>query len=341
MVVDKTDIAIIGGGVQGIFLAYYAKLLHPNKRVSLYEAEVIGNGISAYSGHLHTHYGSGYKHSLAEISINLYKNLVSEYTNFPMEERDFIGVCHKEKLEAVLADLTQKNVLINKANYPFAEFSNNHVTISGIKAYATKRNLLPYLHELIASKGVKVFEGTRIKDIQKESEGYSLINQVNKKNLASVVLNASGKNLFEILKTKNRDVRTKKVVAFHIDKWQNLDSSIYYFFDDDAFLLPQPYFNRYLFSYRCEEWDINKNTEKFVITETDLNVAKGVLKKYTSDFSEHILGGQVYIDIYNTPNSLPIICEIDKNYFVIGATGGSGIRLAPALAIETIKQINL
>lgn len=341
MVVNNADIAIVGGGIQGVFLAYYAKNKFPEKKIVLFESGIIGNGISSYSGHLHTPYGSGLKHALAEMGVNLYKDLLSEYKDFPIEERDFVGICHKKKLDTVLSDLTQKDVLIGKHSYPLLELSSDYISISGIKGYATKRNLLTYLLELIISKGVKIYEGTRIKDIEKNGDVYCLKNQINQEFSAAVVLNATGKNVFDILKNSNINVRTKKVVALHIDKYDKKDQSIYYFFDDDAFLLPQPYFNRYLFSYKCEEWDVNKDTEKFEINERDLSVAKEVLKKYTTDFSEHIVGGQVYMDIYNDPVSSPVIHEIGKNYYVIGATGGSGIRLAPALAVNTLKQVNL
>ena len=49
MVVSQTDIAIIGGGAQGLMLAYYAKKGYPQKSVVLLESGLIGQGITAFS----------------------------------------------------------------------------------------------------------------------------------------------------------------------------------------------------------------------------------------------------------------------------------------------------
>lgn len=341
MVVAKTDIAIIGGGVQGVFLAYYAKIKFPDKQVSLFEAGVVGSGITGYSGHLHTHIGAGDKYHLVETSLKLYKELLAAYPDFPIEQREFLGICHQDNLDATLSQLTRKPLFGNRAEYPFLTLARDYHVLSGLTAYVTKRSLLTFMLEIIASIGVKIHEGNCIQNLELLGDRYHLTNQYGIEHSASAVLNASGKSIFSWLGESGVKLRSKKVVAFHIDRLDNLGDSIYYFFDDDAFLLPQPYYNRFLFSYRCEDWDIDVSQDRHQINALDLTAARRVLNKYSVGLSDHIVGGQASVDVYNTPESSPLIHQVGNNYFMIGATGGSGVRLAPALANITLEKIAL
>jgi D-arginine dehydrogenase len=341
MVVNKTDIAIIGGGIQGLFLAYYAKKRFPSRKILLFESKIIGLGITAYSGHLHMPYGSGEKKELTKLSLSLYADLCSEYSDFPLETRKFIGICKKENLDSIVSDITEENLLMNSVDYSFKELAENYITISGMNGYVSKRSISNYLMELITKLGVIVYEGTEIVTTKKDNNDFELITQAGQKFKSLILLNSSGSSIYNLVKLKNSTLRTKKVVAFHLNHPPLNDDPIVYFFDDDAFLLPQPYYNRYLFSYKCEEWDVNIDANSFKINPIDMEEAQKVLKKFTRDLSIKILGGQVYLDIYNFPSSSPLIIEMEKDYYAIGATGGSGVRLAPALAIKTLNKINL
>jgi glycine/D-amino acid oxidase-like deaminating enzyme len=341
MVVAKTDIAIIGGGVQGLFLAYYAKIKFPAKKVSLFEAGAVGSGITAYSGHLHTHTGAGDKYYLVETSLKLYKELLAVYPDFPIEQREFLGICHRDNLDATLSQLTRKPLFGSKAEYPFLNLGSDYHILSGLNAYVTKRSLVNFMLEIVAAIGVKIHEGNCIQNLAWHSGRYHFTNQYDIEHSASVVLNATGKSIFSWLGESAIKLRSKKVVAFHIDRLGNPDNSIYYFFDDDAFLLPQPYYNRFLFSYRCEDWDVDVSLDRHQINDSDLKAARKVLNKYSIGLSDHIMGGQVSVDVYNTPESSPLIHQVGNNYFVIGATGGSGVRLAPALATMTLDRITI
>jgi glycine/D-amino acid oxidase-like deaminating enzyme len=340
MVVSKTDIAIVGGGIQGIFLAYYAKIKFPEKTVSLFESRLIGNGITAYSAHLHSPHGTGEKHLLTIQSMHLFKELTQEYKDFPLIESDLIGICKRGNIINILNELTEEKVEVDGSEYPFCELPDEYLRISGLKGYVTKRNLMSYLMELTIKIGVKIHEGTTILNVKRNRQGLCLLKHSGEKITASVVFTSTGKNMIKILKSHWKEVRTKKVISLHIDYPALSSDPIYYFFDDDAFLLPQPYYNRYLFSYCCNEWNVNEKNS-LMINGVDLNNGKEILNIYTKDFSTKILGGQVYLDVYNNPSSSPIIAEIEKNHYVVGATGGSGIRLAPALAVNALNSISL
>jgi glycine/D-amino acid oxidase-like deaminating enzyme len=336
MVVNNCDLSIIGGGIQGLFLAYYAKKRYPNNKIILFESKIIGSGITAYSGHLHLPYGNGEKNVLTKDSLSLYSELCIEHENFPLEKREFTGICKKENLDSILLDITDKQVSINSVK----NISDGNIMISGLNGFVSRRNISSYLMEIITKMGVIIYEGTEIVNTKKNNNDFELITQTGYKFTSPVVLNSSGASIFNLLKnTKDINLRTKKIIAFHINHSPSCKDPITYFFDDDAFILPQPYYSRCLFSYKCEEWDIDIDPSSFKINQTDIENAEKVLNKYTNDFSTKILGGQVYMDLYNMPSSSPLIHELENNYFAVGATGGSGVRLAPALAIKTLNKI--
>jgi glycine/D-amino acid oxidase-like deaminating enzyme len=338
MVVSQTDIAIIGGGAQGLMLAYYAKKGYPQKSVVLLESGLIGQGITAFSAHLHTPYGEGDKNLLTRISLDLYRDLLIEYPDFPLEEKEFIGVCKKANVDKIVSSLVVKNTSINSLRYPFSNLSDEYVLLSGMKCMVTKRTFASYLMEIISSMGVKLYEGVTIDSVKKVGKRFQLRDSRSEIGLnAGVVFNCSGAGILKLLEGRYR-CKTKKIVALHVDRPATSLDPVYYFFEEDAFLLPQHGYNRYLFCYRGEIWDVDPDMD-IHITNDDIRAAKEILQKY-SDFSEQVLGGQVYFDVYNVPSSSPIIDKLDDLFFTVGGTGGSGVRLAPALALKALNQIS-
>lgn len=339
MVVTQTDIAIIGAGIQGVFIAYYAKKMYPEKTVALFEMGVPGHGITAWSAHLHLPYGTGDKFVLTMQSMRLYEQLRREYPDFPLLELELRGICTRGSCNAVLSSLIEKNVEFDSFNYPFCDLPATYLRMSGMTCYVSKRNLVGYLIGLIIKLGVKVYEGIEIKSVTPHSNELILIKHTGERVAASLLFTCTGKEIVKLLNAHGKDVKSKKVVALHVDNFALLNDPVYYFFDEDSFLLPQPYYGRYLFSFYCDEWNANDSSD-LMITDDDLKSAKKILTRYTKDFSTSISGGQVYLDIYNNPPSSPIIYEVDKNHYVVGATGGSGVRLAPALAVKALNLIH-
>ena len=340
MVVKKGDIAIMGGGVQGLLLAYYAKVFYPRRTVSLFESRIIGGGITAYSAHLHAPFGRGAKYDLTVQSLDLFSKLLEEYWDLPLLKVEIKGICRRENLSSILCTLVEKSPNINSYTYPFNELSEEYICISGLAGYVSKRNLTGSLMEIVASLGVKIHEGTAIVSAKKDGNGYKLLSNTGQVYSASYIFNATGKDVIRSLLQAGTIVETKKVVALHVDKPTLPDAPVYMYFDHDAFLLPQPYYSRYLLSCFSNEWNVEDNPA-LQINNSDLELGKRILNIYTKDFSEQISGGQVFLDVYNRHSGAPLIHEVEKNHFIIGATGGSGVRLAPALAVNALKKLSL
>jgi len=337
MVVKNCDIAIIGGGIQGLFLAYYSKIKFPQKKIFLFESKVIGSGTTSYSGHLHSPYGEGDKYFLTKTSLSLYNELLKRFPDFPIERRDFTGICLRKDQDKILSKIINKDdISINITE----NISSDYISFSGLKGFVTRRSITTYMMELIIKMGVVIFEGSKVESIVQINDNFQLTTIANQKIMTSIVINSSGISLFNLLEKEKINLRIKKVVAFHIDELSFESSSINYFFDDDAFILPQPYYSRYLFSYNCEEWykSLGKGSGFPSIKSKDILAAQKVLRKYYNS-SINFIGGQVHLDLYNTPSSSPLIYEFKKNYITVGATGGSGVRLAPALAIKAINKL--
>ena len=339
MVVGGYDIIIVGGGIQGLFLAYYARKKFIGSKIALFESKIVGSGVTAFSAHLHQPHGAYDKKVLTEKSLFLYGELQKEFSDFPIEVRDFVGICKTQKLDSVVPGLVGNySIASDNSTTGFFNATDEYSTISGMKALVTMHTIAQYLKELIIRMGVRVFEGTTISSVQMKNGSFVLCSENGNSYQSSIVLNASGVSLHKEL-LSFYPVRSKKIVAFHIDHIPKTDASIMFFFDDDAFLLPQPYFSRYLFSYRCEEWDVDTKSNALFYNKKDLSDAQCILNKYVPSFAERILGGQVFADLYNSPSSSPVILEIETNNILIGATGGSGVRLAPALALDALSRI--
>jgi len=340
MVVKSTDIAIIGGGIQGTFLAYYAKRKYPDKTISLYESQILGCGITSYAAHLHIPYGQGEKYGLTIESMALFSELMQEYIDFPLLEIDLRFLCKKDTAHFHTMNVTSKELIFDPFTYPFGDLPKDCLTISGLPGYVSKRNLVNYLMEMLIRMGVKVYEGVIIGNVKRIENKFSLMLQTGETIFAAAVFNATGKAIIRQLEVYGQHLRTKKVVALHIDTPASTDDPVYYFLDEDAFLLPQPYYGRYLFSFRSDMWDIDDNAP-ISITREDLEIGKKLLHTYGKPLSGRILGGQAYLDVYNKPSSSPLIYEVENNFYVVGATGGSGIRLAPAIAIKALNKVVL
>ncbi len=131
--------------------------------------------------------------------------------------------------------------------------------------------------------------------------------------------------------------RIKKIVAFHIQQPPEANDPVFYFFDDDAFLMPKYETGYWLFSFRCDHWDVVPEINTLSIDVNDIQKAQGILRKYAPEFASLCVGGRVFCDAY-TNDGDPIIEEVENcpNYVIAGAGAGSGYRLATAIASEAL-----
>ncbi|MFE0423192.1 NAD(P)/FAD-dependent oxidoreductase [Streptomyces sp. NPDC058953] len=135
-------------------------------------------------------------------------------------------------------------------------------------------------------------------------------------------------------------IRVKKIVALHVDAVPGEDDGAIVFHDEDAFLLPYRDRGHWLFSYTCREWDVDPDTVEPGPTAHHLAEAAAVLGRYAPALADRCVSGRVFCDAYN-PAGGPLIRPLtgDGRLLFAGAAGGSGYRLAPAIAGETVRLL--
>lgn len=137
-------------------------------------------------------------------------------------------------------------------------------------------------------------------------------------------------------------IRVKRIVAMHIDQAPCPGDPCVVFEDDDAFLLPVVHRGHWLFSYTCQEWDVDPDAVTVGLTAAHLAQAREMLHGYAPRLADRCVSGRVFCDAYS-PDREPIVRTIDEAARIVfaGAANGSGYRLAPAIAAAAADLLNL
>jgi len=137
-------------------------------------------------------------------------------------------------------------------------------------------------------------------------------------------------------------VRVKKVVALHIEERPGPDDPCVVFHDEDAFLLPLAHRGHWLFSYTCQEWDVDPDALTDGLAGEHLAQARDILARYAPALAGRATSGRVFCDAY-TPDRQPLVRALDPHRRVVfaGGANGSGYRLSPAIAAEAVDLLDL
>lgn len=135
--------------------------------------------------------------------------------------------------------------------------------------------------------------------------------------------------------------RVKKIVALHIERPAVPGDGAVVFQEEDAFLLPYRHRGHWLFSYTCAEWDVDPDTVEPGLTPAHGEEARALLGRYAPGLVDRCVSGRVFCDAY-APGGAPLVRPLtdDGRLLFAGAAGGSGYRLAPALARETVRLLS-
>jgi len=357
MVVSKAfanrgyDIVIVGGGILGVFCAYYANQKWPKKKIAILEKKMVGKGVTDYSACLDVPYSTTpYKRELTIKSRILYDELLDKYPQLPIASTSVIGICKKNQVKEIIGQLSSKGAIIGErakfnthapVDFHLTEQYGYFYNVSGYYAYSNVTNVIAA--ELVKKENVTIYESTEVVAVIDKEEGCLIQTNYGLTLETTAMIDATGPWMTKGFSSENlvsQNLRTKKIIALHIDSVPPKNAPIVYCFNDDAFLCPQPHFSRWLFSYRCEDWDVDIDKDEFKITNKNLSKALAVLNKYSDSMGDKITGGRVYCDMYSS-NGDPLVKKTRPNYIIVGAPSGSGYRLAPGLAEEVVSLLEL
>jgi glycine/D-amino acid oxidase-like deaminating enzyme len=343
------DCVVIGGGIIGVNILRRLLLDEPKWQVALLDRSISGSGASYYSAGLHFPYGRTKAiRDLSAFSEIEYMRMNSKY-NLPITPISFIGIVSSKNKQNEYCNYL-RNPLVNKLhsinqlglNINLNQ-DNNIFEMTGCH-YANVNYLITQLVENIRhTSNAKIWEGVNVDHISYEKNILTIGLDEQRKIQTKRVIISPGpwinkKPFGEWIKFCG--IKIKKVVAMHIDIIPQLADPVVFFHDEDAFLLPLHKKGQWLFSYTCQEWDVDPDDSCLSITSQDRADALAILEKYRPDWVSKCLSGRVFCDAY-TVDRAPLVKAVTNlpNMIFAGAAGGSGYRLAPAIAHDAVKLL--
>jgi glycine/D-amino acid oxidase-like deaminating enzyme len=350
------DFAIIGAGIIGATTAYLAHVHRPEWQIALLDRSFVGDGATHYSAALDLPFGrTTRQRAMAARSVSFYRDLKARYPEFPIKEISFALVAQAKDIAKAAAAFIDTDLHLASAEewhqirlkYPDLTVPQGHAVMMGSNArHSSSTQLaLSLVNKACNDRNVECWEGAEVRHVEDTPHGHTLIMGDGRRITAKRVVIATGPWLtcgpggaF----SQAAGIRTKKVAAMHIDCCPPPDAPVLYFAEEDAFLLPLPEQRKLLLSFTAQEWGCSAEISRLRIDPDDRALALSILNRYCPALTEHCSGGRVFCDAYSLDRA-PFVARISTSYspVVAGACSGSGVRLAPAIALEALELFDI
>ncbi|GAB3651897.1 hypothetical protein GCM10028833_23710 [Glycomyces tarimensis] len=333
---DGVDIAVIGGGVIGAVTAYEAAAAFPDAGIAVLERGLLGQGATARSAGVHFPRGASERvRSMTEYSHRYWQRLAAEL-DLPLHPTGATVLASADRADAVrenylrLGPETARETETLSGAREWSLHGCHYADVEGV-ARAILTELRPR---------ATVWEGVEVTALD-AGDGWLLSLGHGERLRARRVVLAPGPWIAHpawagLLAPLG--LRVKKIVAAHIDVDPAPGDTLAVFDDEDAFVLPLHHRGHFLFSYTCDDWDVDPDTVERGLAQADLADARAVLERYAPELAPLCRSGRVFCDAYS-PVREPVITELRPGLVFAGAAGGSGYRLAPAIAAETVDAL--
>ncbi|MFI6252324.1 NAD(P)/FAD-dependent oxidoreductase [Streptomyces sp. NPDC051016] len=344
----ETDVAVVGAGVLGCMTALEILSRDPAARVTVIDRDIAGSGATRRSAGLHFPRGVTERvRRMTAHSQDHYAKLLADRPELPI---------HPVPMTVVAADASEaavREVYLDSAGLTPADAVPGVRLPAGHRAWDVRGGQYADVHALTQSlardlRGRAVLrEGTRVTALEPGPDGVRLGLATGETLTAGRVVLAPGPWLAapawrELVAPLG--ARVKRIVALHLDVAPAPDDRATVFHDEDAFLLPFSHRGHWLFSYTCQDWDVDPDTVgDGGLSAADLRDALAVLDHYlAAPVDPSRISGRVFCDAYG-PAGEPLVTALTDDHRVVfaGAANGSGYRLAPALAAEAADLLNL
>jgi D-arginine dehydrogenase len=357
---DNADLAVVGGGVIGAWVAYAAVRSHPHWRVTLFERAAVGapgpRPVAMGAGA--TDWSAGVSFPLAATAAHV--SLVRDSAAWYASVRGSVAGGHVRELQMVYvtadaAALAARVVDVALRPVTGGERTRIGELLPGLRLAPGEDMLThdghgfavrarPFVDALVASCGdaLRVVGGVRVDAVDIGVSGWRL-HAAGESWMAEHVVLACGPwslpALRPALLADPPGTRRKRIAALHATLPVRADDPLVSFVDDDVFILPlRP--SQTLVSFYREEWDTDPDCIDGTPSAADLAAGTTALARRSSVAAAAVTGGRAFCDLY-TPHRLPhVISHPDARGLVaIRGGSGSGVRLAPALAARAIAAV--
>ncbi|MFE0848300.1 NAD(P)/FAD-dependent oxidoreductase [Streptomyces mutabilis] len=344
----SVDVAVVGAGVIGSMTAREILTRNPDTSVMVLDRDTIASGATRRSAGLHFPRGATERvRRMSAYSQDYYGKLLEDHPGIPIHRLPMTVISAATRERALRevhlesADLRH----VPRAPHDWIHTPDGCAVWQGDGCqYADVPRLTHYLVRSLRER-IALRESVRVVSIRPQKEAVELELSDGDTVAASYVVLAPGPWLgapaWQDLAAP-LGIRVKKVVAMHIDVRPEKDDHAVVFYDEDAFLLPLHDRGHWLFSYTCQEWDVDPDTVANGISPENLQEAQALLARYAPELVDRCASGRVFCDAYS-PTKEPVVEALDEHRRVIfaGAANGSGYRLAPAVANEAVGLLPL
>lgn len=350
--VKSFDLAIIGAGIVGATTAWLAHVHRPEWHVAVLDRSFPGDGATRYSAALDLPFGrNARQRNMVKRSVSFYRDLKAGYPELPIREIPFVLVVHEKDIATTVAAFVDASLHVAGAQewnqvrlqYPDLTLPQGYVAMMGSNArHSSPVQLTSALINKASTDGnVQCWEGAEVQHVADIPCSQMLSLGDGRRITAKRVVIATGPWLtcgpggaF----SQAAGIRIKKVAAMHIDRYPPPDAPAIYFAAEDAFLLPLQDQQKLLLSFTVQQWDCPVEISRLRIDPDDRKLALSILNRYCPGLIEHCPGGRVFCDAYSQDRA-PFVARISTshNLVVAGACSGSGVRLAPAIALEALE----
>ncbi|MGH3757374.1 NAD(P)/FAD-dependent oxidoreductase [Actinophytocola sp.] len=339
----SADLAIIGGGIIGCFVAHQAAHARPDRRVVLLERSTIGAGATAWSAGVSFPLAATAPHrrlvrDAATAFARLRDTTAGRFLR-PMRMIYVVGragrdAFHGRVVDAELRVVTEDERGRVERMLPGVRLGADEelLTHDGYGFAVDARGLAEWL----VSEGVTVHSGQNVTGIHPEAGGYRLVGDRATWSAGRAIV-ATGAWPVPGPRSDGPAVRTKRVAALHADLPTEPGDPLVYFLDDDLFFLPSAT-GPTLVSFYRDIWDLDPASMDGRASEDDLRCGTDAVRRRSPAAAEAVTAGRAFCDGY-APDRLPVVTAHPDHPGLVSIRGGSGsgVRLAPALAAAALR----
>ncbi|WP_018680930.1 NAD(P)/FAD-dependent oxidoreductase [Actinokineospora enzanensis] len=333
------DVTIVGGGILGCVIARELADRLPGARLVVLDQDMVGSGASRRSAGLHIPRGAtGRVRRMTSYSQAWYERLLAGHPELPIRPVDMFVVGSGEDPPAAYVDDARLE--------PF-DGPREHVP-TGARMWRAHGAQYADVYQLTRALAaglrdrVEIRESARVNALESTSDGVVVRLDSGERVVSRRLVLAPGPWLSS---GAWRDLvaplgaRVKKVVALHVDGPVPPDAGVVVYEDVDAFLLPLRNAGHWLFSYTCQEWDVDPATVACGLSTHDIEEAGRALRDCAPSLVDRNGSGRVFCDAYSTTREPLVTALADDRVVFAGAANGSGYRLAPAIADEVAELL--
>ena len=263
-------IGIVGGGIIGLTTAEVIRRRFVDAEINIFDQDMIGRGASSYS------VGLSFPFARSQQVRDLIHPLDEDWPELLMgvdnvqelyRPLSFVGLSGKgrsaETLSGFLPGAAQNEDIAPsfREHLGFGNANFGFETVSAADCFwGDVGNICQVIAKrLRQSPNVSLYEATEIVNLNANASRPVFRDQRGAMHEFDFVVIAIGPYTFSGPFSGMSDLlglRTKRIVALHIDSPPPSDAPIVFYHDADAFILPQPEARRWLYSFTCDDWDV-------------------------------------------------------------------------------------